>query len=106
LRGFLLPVETEGDTIMNNFDIKNVEIKFTGAGEYGIHDGFFNAIAVIDGEEYDFQCCANIVISKSKWKAWATKSGEYKEGFREMPLSALKAFIDELYIRKLVKIDD
>jgi hypothetical protein len=44
---------------MNNFDIKNVEIKFTGAGEYGIHDGFFNAIAVIDGEEYDFQCCAN-----------------------------------------------
>lgn len=39
---------------MNNF----VEIKFEGWGDYGVHDGFFNAIAVIEGVEYDFQCCA------------------------------------------------
>jgi hypothetical protein len=41
-----------------NINIQNVEVKFDGAGEYGVHDGFFNAIAVIDGVEYDFQCCA------------------------------------------------
>lgn len=46
-----------------------------------------------------------IVISKSKLKSWATKSGEYRDGFRPMPLSALKAFIDELYIRKLVQVE-
>lgn len=38
---------------------QTIEIKFTGHGEYGIHDGFFNAIAVINGKEYDFQCCAD-----------------------------------------------
>ena len=43
-----------------------------------------------------------IDISKSKIKSWATKSGEYKEGYREMPLFALNAFIDQLYERKLV----
>lgn len=34
------------------------EITFDGPGKYGVYDGFFNAIAIIDGEEYDFQCCA------------------------------------------------
>jgi len=48
----------------------------------------------------------NIEISKSKIKSWATKSGDYKDGFREMPRTALIAFIDELYIRKLVQEDD
>ena len=40
-------------------DLSKVTIKFTddGIGEYGIHHGFFNAIAVIDGREYNFQCC-------------------------------------------------
>ncbi len=39
--------------------LNKIEIKFNGLGEYGIHDGFFNAIAVIDGIDYDFQCCAD-----------------------------------------------
>ena len=40
-------------------DLSKVTIKFTddGIGEYGVHDGFFNAIAIIDGKEYNFQCC-------------------------------------------------
>lgn len=40
---------------------KNI-ISFGGKGdlgEYGIHDGFFNAIATIDGVKYNFQCCVN-----------------------------------------------
>lgn len=39
---------------------KKVIIKFEdgGIGEYGIHDGFFNALAVVDGKKYNFQCCA------------------------------------------------
>jgi len=28
-------------------------------GEYGLHDGFFNAVAVIDGVDYYFQGCAD-----------------------------------------------
>lgn len=48
----------------------------------------------------------NIEISNSKIKAWSTKSGGKKEGYREMPRDALHAFIDELYIRKLVKLDN
>jgi len=39
--------------------MKNIEISFNGNGEYGIHDGFFNAVAIIDDQEFDFQCCAN-----------------------------------------------
>lgn len=42
-----------------NLNLNDIEIKFDGMGDYGIHDGFFNAIAVIDGEEYDFQCCSD-----------------------------------------------
>ena len=30
-----------------------------GYGEYGVHDGFFNAIVTIDNVEYDFQCCVD-----------------------------------------------
>ena len=41
------------------FNLDDVEIKFDGMGDYGFHDGFFNAIAVIDGNEFDFQCCSN-----------------------------------------------
>lgn len=40
---------------MNN----KYEISFDGAGEYGVHDGFFNAIVIIDNTEYDFQCCVD-----------------------------------------------
>jgi len=35
--------------------IKN--ISFDGWGEYGVHDGFFNAKTSIDGIVYYFQCC-------------------------------------------------
>lgn len=41
-------------------------------------------------------------VSNSKLKSWDTKTGEYKDCFREMPRAALDAFIDELYKRKLV----
>ena len=34
-----------------------MKFKFNKYGNYGIHNGFFNAIAVIDNEEYDLQCC-------------------------------------------------
>jgi len=47
----------------------------------------------------------NIEISNSKIKSWSTKSGGIKAGYREMPRSALDAFIAELYIRKLVVND-
>ena len=40
------------DTI--NFDEKN-EV----GGEYGLHDGFFNALVKIDGIVYHFQGCAS-----------------------------------------------
>ena len=30
-----------------------------GFGEYGVHDGFFNAVVRIDGIDYDFQCCTD-----------------------------------------------
>ena len=42
---------------MTATNLKDIEITFEGWGEYGIHGGFFNAIAVIDGKSYDFQCC-------------------------------------------------
>lgn len=47
-----------------------------------------------------------VEMTKSKIKAWATKSGGQKAGYREMPRDALDAFIAELYIRKLVVSDD
>jgi len=40
-------------------NLNNVEIKFEGMGDYGLHDFFFNAIAKVDGIEYDFQCCSD-----------------------------------------------
>lgn len=43
-----------------------------------------------------------IEITKSKLKAWDTKTGKQVPGYREMPREALDAFIDELYKRKLV----
>lgn len=43
---------------MSKINLSEIEIAFDGPGEYGLHDGFFNAIAIIDGKEYDFQCCA------------------------------------------------
>lgn len=46
-----------------------------------------------------------IDITNAKIKAWSTKSGRKKAGYREMPREALDAFIDELYIRKLVQIE-
>lgn len=41
--------------------MKNVTIKFEdgGFGEYGLHDGFFNFLAVIEDKEYSVQCCAD-----------------------------------------------
>lgn len=44
-----------------------------------------------------------VEASKSKIKAWATKSGRYRPDYREMPRSALDAFIAELYERKLIE---
>jgi len=35
---------------------KKIEFKFNGI-EFGIHDGFFNGIAIVDGKKYYFQCC-------------------------------------------------
>ena len=43
-----------------------------------------------------------VEVSNSKLKSWATKTGLEKAGYREMPRDALDAFINELYIRKLV----
>lgn len=48
----------------------------------------------------------DIEISNAKIKSWATKTGGQKTGYREMPREALDAFINELYIRKFVKLDD
>ena len=41
-------------------------------------------------------------ISKSKIKAWDTKTGAHVTGYREMPREALDDFIDGLYDRRLV----
>ncbi|MEA3454150.1 MAG: YopX family protein [Candidatus Caldatribacteriota bacterium] len=38
---------------------KNIMIEFDGPGEYGIHDGFFNAIVNINGEKFELQCCTD-----------------------------------------------
>lgn len=46
-----------------------------------------------------------IEVTKAKIKAWSTKTGGTKPGYREMPRECLDAFISELYSRKLV-IDD
>jgi hypothetical protein len=45
-------------------------------------------------------------ISKSKLKAWDSKTGIPTPGYREMPREALDAFIDELYERRLVMQQD
>jgi len=42
-------------------NLNDIEVKFASpeGGEYGIHDGFFNGIAILaDGREHHFQCCA------------------------------------------------
>ena len=46
-----------------------------------------------------------IQVTKSLLKAWATKSGEYKPGYREMPRPALDAFIKALHKAELVERD-
>ncbi|RLJ20784.1 hypothetical protein DJ031_04550 [bacterium endosymbiont of Escarpia laminata] len=47
----------------------------------------------------------NIEISRSKIKAWDTKTGRPTSGYREMPREALDAFIKALYERRLVEVD-
>lgn len=37
----------------------NINFDGDGFGEYGVHDGFFNAVVTIDGTDYDFQCCTD-----------------------------------------------
>jgi len=41
-------------------------------------------------------------VSKSKLKAWDTKTGRPAPGYREMPREALDDFIEGLYDRRLV----
>ena len=38
-------------------NIDKIELTFNGQGDYGVHDGFFNAIATINNLEYPVQCC-------------------------------------------------
>lgn len=45
-------------------------------------------------------------ISKSKLKAWDTKTGTPSPGYREMPRDALDDFISGLYDRRLVNPQD
>lgn len=45
-------------------------------------------------------------ITRSKIKAWRTKSGQPSPGFREMPREMLDAFIAGLYEAKLVDFND
>ena len=46
-------------------NINDIKIEFDSKdgcgtiGEYGLHDNFFNALAVIGDKEYYFQCCAS-----------------------------------------------
>jgi len=47
-----------------------------------------------------------IEVTRSKIKAWTTKTGKQRQGYREMPREALDAFIDECYKRKFVTFDD
>ena len=44
-------------------------------------------------------------VSKSQIKAWQTKTGGQKKGYRAMPRDMLDAFIAALYAEKLI-IDD
>lgn len=37
----------------------NLDEECRVGGEYGVHDGFFNALTVIDGVDYYFQGCVN-----------------------------------------------
>lgn len=44
---------------MNRYEQAIANITFSPAfGEFGLHDGFFNAATSIDGEVFYFQCCA------------------------------------------------
>jgi len=43
-----------------------------------------------------------IDVTKAKIKAWATTTGGQKPAYRDMPRSALDAFIDECYKRQLI----
>ncbi len=45
-------------------------------------------------------------ITKSKISAWDAKTGTPARNYREMPKEALDAFINELYKRKLVSVED
>ncbi|GAA5138571.1 hypothetical protein [Thalassotalea piscium] len=51
-------------------------------------------IDILDSKGWD--------ISKSKLKAWETKTGTPGPGYREMPRGALDDFIEGLYDRRLV----
>ena len=42
-------------------------------------------------------------VTKSKLKAWLTRTGGQNPGYREMPRDALDDFISELYMRKLIQ---
>jgi len=50
-KGFKMKYKTK-----NNID---TEISFDDGlqSEFGIHDGFFNALVIIDKKDYYFQCC-------------------------------------------------
>lgn len=52
-----------------------------------------------------FEAAGHDDITKSKIKAWDTKTGAPKAGYREMPREALDDFIDELYKRKIITLD-
>ncbi len=39
----------------------------------------------------------NVVVTKSKIKAWKIKTGGQKKGYREMPRDMLDVFIDGVY---------
>lgn len=43
------------------------------------------------------------IVTKSLIKAWATKSGTPKPGYREMPRELLDAFIKALHDHKVVE---
>lgn len=46
-----------------------------------------------------------IEVTKSKIKAWDTKSGKPSPGYREMPRETLDAFIKALYEKRLVEVN-
>ena len=38
-------------------EILNLTDVLTEIGEYGVHNGFFNTLVMIDGKEFYIQCC-------------------------------------------------